>query len=55
MTLGIGDVFPTGALRVIAGIESLLGLLMMTWSASFTFIYMERFWRLGHRPPEDSG
>lgn len=51
-TLGIGDIFPTGALRIIAGIESLLGLLMITWSASFTFIYMERFWRLGRRPPE---
>ncbi len=52
-TLGVGDIYPTGALRVIAGIESLLGLLMITWSASFTFIYMERFWRLGRRPPED--
>jgi len=54
-TLGVGDIFPVGALRVIAGAESLLGLLMITWSASFTFIYMERFWRLGRRPPDDSG
>ncbi len=51
-TLGVGDIYPTGELRVIAGIESLVGLLMITWSASFTFIYMERFWRLGRRPPE---
>ena len=54
-TLGVGDVFPTGGLRVITGIESLLGLLMITWSASFTFIYMERFWRLGNRSPNDTG
>jgi hypothetical protein len=53
-TLGIGDIVPVGALRVIAGVESLLGLLMITWSASFTFIYMERFWRLGRRPQDDS-
>lgn len=54
-TLGIGDVIPSGALRIITGIESLLGLLMITWSASFTFVYMERFWRLGRRRPGDSG
>ena len=46
-TLGIGDIFPQGGLRLITGIEALIGLLMITWSASFTYLYMERFWRLG--------
>ncbi len=47
-TLGLGDIYPTGGLQIITGVESLIGLLMITWSASFTFLYMERFWRLGH-------
>lgn len=45
-SLGLGDIFPTGGLRLITGIEALVGLLMITWSASFTFLYMQRFWRL---------
>jgi hypothetical protein len=47
-TLGLGDIYPTGGLQIITGVESLIGLLMITWSASFTFLYMEKFWRLGH-------
>ena len=52
--LGIGSEFVGGiyGLRsdyaIITGIEALTGLLMITWSASFTFLYMEKFWRLGH-------
>ena len=47
-TLGLGDIYPTGGLQIITGVESLIGLLMITWSASFNFLYMEKFWRLGH-------
>lgn len=47
-TLGFGDIYPTAGLRIITGVEALTGLLMITWSASFTFLYMEKFWRLGH-------
>lgn len=43
-TLGFGDVVPHGGLRIMAGIESLTGLLMITWSASFTYVAMEKFW-----------
>jgi hypothetical protein len=43
-TLGIGDIYPTGPLRVIAGIEALNGLVLIGWSASFTYLTMERFW-----------
>lgn len=43
-TLGIGDVYPRGALRIIAGIESLNGLVLIGWSASFTYLSMEKFW-----------
>lgn len=43
-TLGIGDVHPRGALRLIAGVGSLNGLVLIGWSASFTYLSMEQFW-----------
>jgi hypothetical protein len=43
-TLGFGDIYPTGALRMICGIESLIGLLMVSWTASFTYLEMRRYW-----------
>jgi len=44
-SLGYGDVVPTGDLRLLAGVEALNGLLLIGWSASYTFIAMERFWQ----------
>lgn len=44
-TLGFGDVVPVGPLRFLIGTESLAGLLLIGWSASFTYIEMEAFWR----------
>jgi hypothetical protein len=44
-SLGFGDVFPLGGFRLIAGVEALLGLLMIGWSASFTYLEMLRFWQ----------
>lgn len=44
-TLGFGDLVATGSLRFLAGTEALVGLMLITWSASFTFLQMERFWR----------
>lgn len=43
-SLGYGDVLPTGPLRLLAGIEALNGLLLMGWSASYTYLAMERYW-----------
>jgi hypothetical protein len=43
-TLGIGDVHPKGYMRLIAGVESLNGLVLIGWSASFTYLTMEEFW-----------
>lgn len=43
-TLGIGDIAPEGPIRVVVGIEALTGLLLIAWSASFTYITMERIW-----------
>lgn len=39
-TLGFGDIIPTGPIRFITGTESLAGLTLITWSASFTFVEM---------------
>lgn len=44
-TLGLGDIFPLGSLRMIAGIEALTGLLMISWTASFTYLEMSRYWK----------
>lgn len=43
-SLGIGDIFPTESLRFLTGIEALLGLLMIGWTASFLFLEMRTFW-----------
>lgn len=48
-TLGIGDLFPTGELRLLSGIEALNGLVMVGWTASMTYLYMEKFWQLHDR------
>lgn len=44
-TLGIGDVIPVGAVRFLVGTQALSGFVLIAWSASFTFVEMERFWR----------
>ena len=44
-TVGYGDVAPVGSLRFLAGTEALAGLVMIAWSASFTYLEMEKFWR----------
>ena len=44
-TVGFGDLAPVGPIRFMAGTEALVGLVLITWSASFTFLEMERYWR----------
>lgn len=43
-TLGFGDIQPTGDMRFLTGIESLTGLVLITWTASFLFVEMQKFW-----------
>lgn len=52
-SLGLGDVFPSGHLRVISGIEALNGLVLIGWSTSFTFLAMRRYWPLESGHPID--
>jgi hypothetical protein len=43
-TLGFGDIEPYGAIRHLVGLESLTGLLLITWTASFLYYEMQRYW-----------
>lgn len=43
-TLGFGDLTPSGPIRLLAGVESLNGLLLIGWTATSTYVAMERFW-----------
>jgi hypothetical protein len=45
-SLGFGDQIPVSHARLIAGVEALNGLLLIGWSASFTYLAMERYWPL---------
>jgi hypothetical protein len=46
-SLGLGDIYPLGHLRFITAIEALNGFLLITWSASFTFLAMSDAWNPG--------
>jgi hypothetical protein len=48
-SLGFGDQVPVSHARLIAGVEALNGLLLIGWSASFTYLAMERYWPLHAR------
>lgn len=43
-TLGIGDIVAQGPIRLLVGVEALIGLVLVAWSASFAYLAMERIW-----------
>jgi len=43
-TVGFGDIHPVGPIRFLTGIEALTGLVLITWTASFLFLEMQRYW-----------
>ena len=43
-TVGYGDIVALGYLRYLTGVEALTGLVLITWSASFLFLEMQRYW-----------
>ena len=49
-SLGFGDLVPTDSLRMLAAAEVLNGLVLIAWTASFTYLAMEKFWSLPHLP-----
>ena len=44
-SLSYGDIEPVGHVRFLAGLEGLVGLVMIGWTASFIYVEMTRFWR----------
>ena len=49
-SLGYGDVYPTGDLRLVTSIAPLNGILLLTWSGSFLFSLVED-WRSRESKP----
>lgn len=45
-TVGFGDIQPLGQIRFVSSIESLTGLVLITWTASFLFLEMQKHWKL---------
>lgn len=43
-TVGFGDIEPMGDLRFLTGVESLTGLVLITWTASLLYLEMRRYW-----------
>jgi len=41
-SLGFGDIYPVGSVRIISGIEALLGLMMIAWSATILYSLIEK-------------
>ena len=44
-SLGLGDIAPIGNIRFLAGLETLTGLVLISWTASFMFFEMQQFWK----------
>lgn len=44
-TVGFGEIWPVGPIRFLCAIESLMGFVLIGWSASFAYIEMKQFWR----------
>lgn len=45
-TVGFGDLAPVGAIRLLSGTEAITGFVLIGWTVSFTYLEMERFWRV---------
>ncbi len=46
-SLGLGDVYPTGGLQLLVGVEAILGLILIGWTVTFTYIVTDKY--LTHR------
>ena len=44
-TVCYGDLVPAGPIRFLMGTEAIVGLVMISWSASFAYLEMARYWK----------
>lgn len=52
-TLGYGEIVAQGYLRYLTGVEALTGFILITWSASFLFIEMQKYWTVSKTQPKE--
>lgn len=50
-TLGVGDLVSIGAIRIVTGVEALVGLVLIAWTASFSYLMMENLWSAERKAP----
>lgn len=43
-TVGYGDIVPVGHIRFLTAVEALGGIVLIAWSAAYTFLKMRRLW-----------
>jgi hypothetical protein len=48
-SLGLGDVWPRGGLRLVVGVEALTGLVLIGWTVSYTYLAMRELWDMHPR------
>lgn len=53
-SVGFGDLIPVGPIRFMAGTQGLVGLVLIGWSASFTYLEMQRNWPLSDQDAPNS-
>ena len=51
-SLGFGDLIPKGSVRLLTSMETLTGLTLITWSASFIYLEMQKHWK---KSPAEEG
>lgn len=44
-TIGFGDISPLGKLKYLTGLQGLTGLVLISWTASFLFLEMQKYWK----------
>ena len=43
-TMGFEHATPVGDIRLLVGVEALTGLVLVAWTASFTYLQMDKYW-----------
>ena len=49
-SLGVGDVYARGSLRLISSFEVINGLTLIAWSATFTYFAVQKMWEASGLP-----
>lgn len=47
-SVGYGDLYPVGPIRVLSSLEGLTGLLLLAWSGTYSYFTVQKLWDSGH-------